>query len=330
MVVGTIATRPLVSVVLPTHDRAKTLPRAIASVLDQSLSDFELIVVDDRSTDETGAVLRRYADPRLRVMSVGDAGSLRGGCAAARNAGIRASRGAYVAFQDSDDEWRRDKLERAVAMLEGTAAETGVFYSDMLRVEMNGSRRELCAPEVSPGVLVDDATLDYQVLGIGVQSAVIKRACFERLGLFDEALPRFVDLDLFIRFGDRFRFVHAAEPLVTYHAGPGISTNAEARVAARRYLLAKYRRRLAPPAHHLAGQYLCLAVALDEAGCKLQGCALALRALAAAPRHPRIRREVAALLHARGPGWHWLAHHPRTRRAGRRVRALWPARRFSP
>jgi hypothetical protein len=77
-------------------------------------------------------------------------------------------------------------------------------------------------------------------------------------------------------------------------------------VAARWHLLAKYRGRLAPHPHHLAGQYLCLAVALYDAGRKLRGCALALRALATAPRHPRIRREVFALVHARGPGWRWL------------------------
>jgi glycosyltransferase involved in cell wall biosynthesis len=307
--VSITAARPLVSVVLPTYNRAHTIERAIASVLDQSLADFELIVVDDGSTDATAAVLRRGADPRMRVIGVRDGASARAGCAAARNAGVRASRGVYVAFQDSDDEWRSDKLATAVAMLEGTAADTGVFYSDMLRADASGGRTALRAPAVTPGVLVDEATLDYQVHGIGIQSAVVKRACLQSSGLFDEALPRFVDLDLFIRLADRFRFVHAAVPLVTYHAGPGISTNAGAQVTARRYLLAKYRRRLARPAHHLAGQYLCLGLALAEAGRTLPACALVLRALATAPRHPRLRARVSALLRTRGTGWCRLPLH---------------------
>src|SRR5213593_423688 len=98
---------PLVSIVLPTHNRAKTIDHAVKSVLEQTFQDFELIIIDDGSNDETRFILSKYTKlSNVRIISK----RLREGCAAARNAGIRASQGRYVAFQDSDDEWLRQKL----------------------------------------------------------------------------------------------------------------------------------------------------------------------------------------------------------------------------
>src|SRR6185436_6342084 len=102
------------------------------------------------------------------------------GCAAARNVGIRASRGRYVAFQDSDDEWEPNKLAAAMSALDGTDAGTGVFYSDMLMILRDGRSSVLVSPQVTPGALIDERTLDYQVRCIGIQSAVIKRECFQQ------------------------------------------------------------------------------------------------------------------------------------------------------
>ena len=102
---------PLVSVVLPTYNRAHLLPRAITSVLGQSFRDFELLVVDDGSTDGTEAVVRSFADSRILFLpaerNLGDAG--------ARNRGIALARGEWIAFQDSDDEWLYDKLDQQLA-----------------------------------------------------------------------------------------------------------------------------------------------------------------------------------------------------------------------
>jgi glycosyltransferase involved in cell wall biosynthesis len=285
--------RPLVSVVLPTYERASTLARAIDSVLCQTFADFELIVVDDTSTDDTPGVLRRYAGcAHVRVLS-----QRRRGCSAARNLGIRAARGRYVAFQDSDDEWVPHKLATAVAALEGVGVDTGVFYSDMLRIHRDGRRADFRAPEVAPGVLVDERTLDYQVYGIGIQSAVIKRACFDLAGDFDEALPRFIDLDLFIRLSDRFRFVHCPQMLVHYHDVDGISTDRHARVVARRRLLRKYRSRLRRHPNHLAHQYVLLARALEDTGHTFRALLCHLRALRTLPRDAGIRLGVREVIH---------------------------------
>ena len=291
---------PLVSVILPTYNRASTLERAIQSVLNQTFTDFELIIIDDGSTDSTNLILSKYAESENVTVVFRP----RRGCSAARNAGISIARGRYVAFQDSDDEWIPDKLAKAVAALEQSDAETGVFYSDMRVVLSDGSFTDYESPTIKQGALIDERTLDYQVHGVGIQSAVIKRECFEKTGYFDEALPRFIDLELFIRLSDNFRFIYCNEKLVTYYRGEGISTDKEALVTARRYLLSKYRKRLKGKKHHLAQQYVQLAHALEQNDKKYMGLLFFFRALMIAPRHAGIREEAfAAVRRHRG-----LAH----------------------
>src|SRR5918911_1546731 len=135
---------PLVSIILPTFNRAATLGRAVESAFEQTFEDWELIIVDDRSSDETERVLAAYAGhEKVRLIS-----QLQSGCAVARNLGVSVSRGRYLAFQDSDDEWTSDKLARAVAALDGTGPEVGLCYSDMLRVQTDGSIVYFGAPDV--------------------------------------------------------------------------------------------------------------------------------------------------------------------------------------
>src|SRR5271165_4480269 len=103
---------PSVSVIIPTFNRASTIGKAIASVVSQTFQDFELIVIDDGSTDETADVLLSFANT-IRLIRQENRG-----VSAARNAGIRAARGRWIAFLDSDDEWHRDKLALQVACLD--------------------------------------------------------------------------------------------------------------------------------------------------------------------------------------------------------------------
>ena len=279
---------PLVSVVLPTYNRAQTLERSIQSVLNQSFTDFELIVIDDGSTDESGSILAKFS----KLANVAIVSRPRRGCAAARNHGIRLARGRYVAFQDSDDEWTPDKLAKAVATLDGSDENTGVFYSDMQAVRNDGTVWSFRAPQIEPGVLINERTMDYQVHSIGIQSAVIKQECFQKVGYFDEALPRLIDLEMFIRLSACYKFVHCTENLVNFYLGDGISTDGKALVAARKHLISKYRKRLKRSSHHLAWQYIHLALALDAIDRKHLSWLSFLRAFIASPRHPDIRREV--------------------------------------
>lgn len=283
---------PLVSVVLPTYNRGGTLDRAIRSVLGQTFRDFELVIADDGSTDESDRILERYAGlSNVRVVS-----SAHRGCSAARNLAVRASTAPLVAFQDSDDEWLPNKLERAVTALSSARHDVGVFYSDMIRVHADGSSSDWRSPDVCRDVFISEKTLDYQLAGIGLQSAVMKRTCLERVGLFDEALPRFIDLDLFIRLSDHFDFHHDDEALVRYYAMEGISTDTQALVRARRHLIRKYRQRFRIQPHHLAHQYLLLADAHRANGSELRSAALAAAVLLKCPADPRVRRKAADIV----------------------------------
>ncbi len=117
--------RPTVSVIIPTYNRAHLLGRAIESVLDQTYQDFEIIVVDDASADETEEVVKSFGDDRINHIRH----QKNKGGSAARNTGIKAARGEFIAFLDSDDEWVPKKLEKEIDRLQTLSNEVGVVYS---------------------------------------------------------------------------------------------------------------------------------------------------------------------------------------------------------
>ena len=127
---------PKVTVVIPTFNRAHYLAEAIQSVLNQTVADYELIVVDDGSTDETSAVLAGFKDPRLCVFR-----QEHRGISAAMNAGLRAARGEYIARLDSDDVWFADLLEQETAVLD-SHPDVGVVYARAQAMSANGTPRE--------------------------------------------------------------------------------------------------------------------------------------------------------------------------------------------
>lgn len=228
--------RPTVSIILPTYNRAATICRAIDSVLNQTYKDFELLVVDDGSTDDTPALVSAYTDPRVRCLPL----PVNGGAGKARNEGLEAARADLIAFQDSDDEWLPAKLEKQMAVLKNAPDTLGMVYTDMLQKLRDGSVREFHAPDVRTGKIINEALMDYQVRGIGQQSTLIRRACFEAVGGFDPAFPQLIDLDFFIRLVLKFDAVRIKEPLVVFHQSQGISSNKRAHIRARLMLLDKY------------------------------------------------------------------------------------------
>jgi glycosyltransferase involved in cell wall biosynthesis len=228
--------KPTVSVIIPTYNRAHLVDRAIQSVLNQTYHDFELIVVDDGSTDSTEEVVRSIKDPRIRYTRHNQN---RGG-SAARNSGIKMARGEYIAFQDSDDEWLPEKLDKQMRVFENAPAEVGVVYTDMWRIR-GEEKKYWHSPIIRPedGIVYKQA-LD-RVMGIGIATAIIKRECFNVVGMFDESFPRFIDLELFIRLSKNYYFYHINEPLVNYYdTGKGISNNNEALIKAYELIFKKY------------------------------------------------------------------------------------------
>jgi glycosyltransferase involved in cell wall biosynthesis len=231
---------PKVSVILPTWNRATVIGRAIASVLAQTEGAFELLVVDDGSTDGTVEAVRALGDPRIRVVERRE----NRGPAAARNAGIDEARADLVAFHDSDDEWMPDKLARHLDRF-AARPEVEITHSDMLRVHADGSSSPHPTPDVRRGRWVDRTRGAYQVYGLGIQSAVFRRTCFDDGTRFDETLLCFEDLELFQRLSRTRRFEAIHSPLVRYYEGPGVSTNLARHLTARRRLLFRWMPHLA-------------------------------------------------------------------------------------
>ena len=120
-----------VSVIIPTCNRAHLIGRAVKSVLAQTYRDIEVIIVDDGSTDNTEEVVKSFDDPRIRYVKL----DVNKGAAAARNAGIRLARGGFVAFQDSDDEWCREKLADQMDSFRDLSMKTGVVFTGIWRIK---------------------------------------------------------------------------------------------------------------------------------------------------------------------------------------------------
>jgi glycosyltransferase involved in cell wall biosynthesis len=230
---------PAVSVVIPTYNRAPLLGRAIRSVLGQCFEDFEVIVVDDGSTDETAAVVAAFGDPRVRYVRL----ARNTGAGAARNAGIRLARGKFLAFQDSDDEWLPSKLSKQMSEFARGPEGLGVVYSDMQRVWGDGTTTYLAAPTVLSGRLVGGVRF-YQVCDLGVQSTVIRREWLDAAGHFNEELPALEDLEMFIRLSRLCAFQRLREPLVRYHDTQGLSKDRYAKWVSRKVILRLYYKEL--------------------------------------------------------------------------------------
>lgn len=190
---------PAVSVILPVHNRADVLPRAIQSVLDQEFRDFELIVVDDGSTDGSAAAARAFADDRVRLIELD---RNRGGNAA-RNEGIRAARAPLIAFLDSDDTYLPEKLAWTVAEFDRRPG-LELLVDSFVKVQPPGSARPRVVrrnPVIEDRELFRRALFTRQ-LWKATPSITVRRAAALKAGLFDETLRRLQDFDFLIRVSE--------------------------------------------------------------------------------------------------------------------------------
>ena len=225
-----------VSVIIPSYNCASLLPRAVASVLRQTLQDLEIVIVDDGSTDETQAVAGLYrADRRIRYLVQGNRG-----LPAARNAGMAVSTAPYVAFLDADDELAPDALAVQLAAL---AADPGAGWcvTDILRI--TGEGREVvrsCIPDdIYYGVLQDDFIR---------RGMFFRRAVLAAAGQYDAAVRMREDWELNIRLiHGGVPFVYVPEPLYWYHWREGSITTGRPhrKLAYTQLVLRKHHKRLA-------------------------------------------------------------------------------------
>lgn len=201
----------LVSVVIPTYNRKRMLRRAISSVLSQTFQDFEILVVSDGSTDDTDEVVASFRDPRIRLLKH----ESRRGASAARNTGMKASCGKFIAFLDDDDEWTSNKLEVQLPVVENSAHNVGLIYAWMEYFQ-NGKSVGVQAPELRGNVFVE--MLDKQAIG-GCPTIIIKREIVDKVGYFDENLPRGNDGDYWRRICKVYDVDFVPETLAKVHIG---------------------------------------------------------------------------------------------------------------
>lgn len=213
------AMKPAVSVIIPTHNRRALLERAVRSVSNQTFSDFELIVVDDGSTDGTRTsfkkIVRAYSHTPLQNHPIQIIRQKHRGVSAARNAGIRAARGKFIAFLDSDDEWLPEKLERQVLFfLENPRAlicQTEEIWIRNGRRVNSMEKHKKCSGRIFKQCL--------PLCIVSPSAVMMKKELFEKVGHFDESFPACEDYDLWLRVSARFPIYLIDEPLIVKYGG---------------------------------------------------------------------------------------------------------------
>lgn len=204
---------PRVSVVVTTHNRAALLPRAVRSVLAQNYDDYELIVVDDCSTDGTPKVMQTLTDSRVRAVRH----SNNAGASAARNTGIRLARGEYVAFLDDDDEWDGRKLSRQVQVLDAADPRVGLVYTWYDYVDSPGGVRRSGGRSVAVGD-ISEHMLGWE-LPAPTSAYMVRSTAVRQIGGFDEALVVGEDRDFLARISERWHVAVVPEVLMLMHGG---------------------------------------------------------------------------------------------------------------
>jgi glycosyltransferase involved in cell wall biosynthesis len=199
---------PLVSIVIPAYNSANYLPQALDSVLNQTFRDYEIIVVDDGSTDETEQVLAPYRG-LIRYIRKEN-----GGPASARNAGIRQASGEYIAFLDADDIWLPDKLQSQIDFISKNP-DLHVLFTDCAIFDQHGFVTSSIKENhnISARITFQDLLTKHFV---PMSSIIVKRACLDEIGLFDESLTGAEDYNLYLRLAQKFQFGYLDKVLV-YH-----------------------------------------------------------------------------------------------------------------
>jgi len=284
--------KPKVSVILPTFNRAKYLDRAISSVLSQSFYDFELIIVDDASTDNTEEIVELFRDER--IIYVKNPRNLGG--AAARNVGIRIAKGEFIAFQDSDDLWHPDKLEIQMKVFENEEEDVAVVYTAFIRKV--GDKEFIVPP---PSVKKTEGYIYKELLThinfVGTPTAVVRKTALEDVGYFDERFPRLQDWDLFLRLAKKYRFKFIKKPLLTAYDVPGnISSNPEALIKALKLLLGKHYTAIRKDRKIVSKFYQRIGEALLSAGRVHEGKVFLFKAFIANPLNPKLAIKTSAAL----------------------------------
>ncbi|MCP4350154.1 MAG: glycosyltransferase [Desulfobacterales bacterium] len=200
---------PLVSVIIPTYNRARMLKQAVDSVLAQDFADFELIVVDDGSDDNTQEILDEYQDEIIVIQQENK------GVSAARNKGIVSASGRFTAFLDSDDLWMPKKLSAQVSFFHSNpdaliCQTEEIWIRNNVRVNPKKKHKKLSGMIFEPSL--------YLCL-VSPSAVMIKRSLFDEVGVFDENLPACEDYDLWLRISCKYPVYLIDTPLIVKQGG---------------------------------------------------------------------------------------------------------------
>lgn len=243
---------PLVSIIMPTYNREKVIKRSIISVLNQTFDNFELIIVDDCSSDNTEEIIKSFNDNRIKYIKH----KKNLGANVARNTGILNSKGYYIAFQDSDDEWMANKLEKQINILEKNNNIDFVFTGFYLF----DNNKKYYIPENE--IVIKENSLFPKILKgnfITTSTVVLKKEILTKYGTFDPEMPRFQDWELWIRLLKKCKVDFLNEPLVNvYVQKDSISKNNEAAIVAINKIIEKNMNYLKNNKYYLSNLYFYL------------------------------------------------------------------------
>lgn len=201
---------PTVSVIIPAFNQSHYVGEAIASVLAQTFQDYEIIVVDDGSADNTRQVVESFG--RAHYIFQDNRGE-----SGARNTGIRHATGRYVAFLDADDTFLPGKLESQVPILDARP-EIGAVFADVYLCDAKGRPEGLLSAQIGDRGKASGQVFEALVHGnfLAVNSVLIRREILHQVGMFDESIRAFPDWDLWLRVAAQYAFFYLDMPVANY------------------------------------------------------------------------------------------------------------------
>lgn len=226
-----------VSVIIPTYNREKTLLRALQSVINQTYSNLEVLIIDDGSTDGTAGVVNTVEDERVKYIML----EKNGGPSNARNVGVQMASGEWIAFQDSDDSWHEDKLEKQIAYRNSNPNYSLIYCIGNVHFSDGIDRIVLGKPW--PAIMEGNMThtlLQRNV--VDTPTMFMKRECFLDVGGFDTTYRALEDWEFVLRFSKKYEIGFVSEALMeSYMLANGVSSNLGAYFEARCKMLGQYR-----------------------------------------------------------------------------------------
>ena len=230
---------PYFSIVIPSYNREKLILKAINSVVQQSFKDYEIIIADDCSTDNTREVVNGLSIPNLHFFQ----NEVNKGNAGARNLGAKNAKGKYICYLDSDDQYHPNFLEKMYDLIQNHN-EPGFLWCNVNRIDENGNKLDHSAPSKWKPMEADDPYVFFlNGLYFGTDFGfTVRKDCFQKTGYFDENLRAAVDTDFMLRLVQDFDFAHTLDVLVdTYdHSGPRVRKDSSQKLRSYKIMLKKH------------------------------------------------------------------------------------------